>query len=43
VKCLGELVVLFIRKFGRSPGTVFVVDNLLERLVGEPFESVKPA
>ena len=33
MKCLDELVVLFIRKFGRSPGTVFVVDNLLERLV----------
>jgi len=34
---------LFVREFRRSSGTVFVVDNLLERLADEPFESIKPA
>ncbi|GAD51842.1 hypothetical protein MBEHAL_0602 [Halarchaeum acidiphilum MH1-52-1] len=43
MKCLNEPLMLFIREFSRPPGTVFVVDNLLERLVSEPFESVKPS
>jgi hypothetical protein len=42
MKCLDELLVLFVGEFGGSTLTWFVVDDLLERLVGEPFESVEP-
>lgn len=42
VKRLDELFVLRVGKVGWSTGSWFVVDNLLERLIGEPFEPIKP-
>jgi len=42
VKSLNELFVFFVREFRRSALSWFVVDNLLERLVSEPFESGEP-